>query len=308
MPAASASPPRSGASDVLPLLVLLLGAVTIGFAPILVRLTETGPAAGGLWRLVFAGPALFLMHLAVRRDNADISARGVRLGLFAGLLFAGDLACWHYGIAMTSVANATVLANLSPIVVAVMAWWLHAERPRPAFAIGVLVGVAGACGMALFGDHVSRPSSLQGDLLSAATALWYGLYMLAVNSARRVVTAATVMLWSTLSGIPVLLAVALVMGEAIMPASVSGWLACAGLGAVHVVGQGAIAWALGRLRATLASVVILVQPVVAAIAGAWLFDESLAALQIVSGLLALTGIVIARTAASPKTAPVTAPT
>ncbi|MCC6920520.1 MAG: DMT family transporter [Alphaproteobacteria bacterium] len=301
------SPPRTGAREAVPLLVLLLGAATIGFAPILVRLTETGPAAGGLWRLVFAAPALLAMHLAVRRDNGGGGSRGLQLGLLAGLLFAGDLACWHYGVAMTSVANATVLANLSPIVVAVTAWWLHAERPRPLFAAGVLIGVAGACGMALFGDHVARPSSLEGDALSAATAFWYGLYMLAVNAARRFVTAATVMFWSTIAGIPVLLAVALAMGESIMPASASGWLACAGLGAVHVVGQGAIAWALGRLRATLASVVILVQPVVAAIAGVWLFDERLAALQIASGLLALTGIVIARSAANPKAAPVAAP-
>jgi drug/metabolite transporter (DMT)-like permease len=284
----------------LPLLVLVLGAATIGFAGILARLTETGPAAGALWRLLFALPALLAIHLMIRRNNADIAGRGMKLGLLAGLLFAGDLACWHYGLAMTSVANATVLANLSPIVVALMAWWLLAERPRPVFALGVLVGVAGACGMALFADHAERPGSLMGDALSAATAFWYGLYMLAVNAARRFVTAATVMFWSTLSGIPVMLAAAFAMGEAVMPASASGWLACIGLGFVHVIGQGAIAWALGRLRATLASVVILVQPVVAAIAGAWLFDESLAALQIASGALALTGVVIARSAANPR--------
>lgn len=295
------SPGRARSTgDALPLAVLLLGAVTIGFAPILVRLTETGPAAGGFWRLAFAMPLLMAMHLAVRRGNVDRSSRGMRLGLLAGLLFAGDLACWHYGIAMTSVANATVLANLSPIVVALSAWWLLAERPRPVFALGVLVGVAGACGMAVFADHAERPGSLAGDALSAATALWYGFYMLAVNAARRFVTAATVMLWSTLSGMPVMLAVAFAMGETIMPASSSGWFACIGLGVVHVVGQGAIAWALGRLRATLASVVILVQPVVAAVAGAWLFDERLAALQIASGALALTGVVIARRAASPR--------
>jgi drug/metabolite transporter (DMT)-like permease len=303
MSAPTITPARRGPGDVLPLIVLLLGAATIGFAPILVRLTDAGPAAGGLWRLVFAAPLLFVMHLTVRHDNTDIGHRGAKLGLLAGLLFAGDLACWHYGIAMTSVANATVLANLSPIVVALMAWWLLAERPRLVFAFGVLVGVAGACGMALFADHAERPGSLTGDALSAATAFWYGLYMLAVNAARRFATAATVMFWSTLSGIPVMLAVALAMGESIMPASASGWLACIGLGIVHVVGQGAIAWALGRLRATLASVVILIQPVVAAVAGAWLFDERLAALQIASGALALTGVVIARSAANPKAEP-----
>lgn len=41
--------------------VLMLGACVIGFSPILVRLTQTGPAAAGVWRLGFALPLLALM-------------------------------------------------------------------------------------------------------------------------------------------------------------------------------------------------------------------------------------------------------
>jgi drug/metabolite transporter (DMT)-like permease len=81
------------------------------------------------------------------------------------------------------------------------------------------------------------------------------------------------MLWSTLSAIPLFLLVALVLGERLTPASAGGWAACAGLGLMHATGQGAIAWALGRLPAPTVSVVVLVQPVVAAGLGWWLFAE-----------------------------------
>lgn len=295
------------ATDTLALAVLVLGAVTIGFAPILVRLTETGPAAGGFWRLALAVPALLAMHVLAQRSHREVTGRGLNLGLIAGVLFAGDLAFWHYGVSMTSVANATVLSNLAPIVVAVMAWAVLRERPRPLFALGVLIGVVGAMGMAFFAEHKPGASNLLGDALAASTAVWYGLYLLVVNRARRSAPAASIMFYSTLAGAPAMLLAALAMQETIMPASAAGWAACAGLAALHVVGQGAIAWALGRVRATLASVVILVQPVVAAVAGALLFQETLTPLQIVAGIVALAGVVLARLASNPRAAPAAEP-
>lgn len=291
--------PSRASTDTLALAVLVLGAATIGFAGILVRLTETGPVAGGFWRLALAVPFLFLLNLGVdaRPRSAD---RGRRLALYAGLLFAGDLVCWHYGLMLTSVANATVLSNLAPIVVALAAWQFLRDAPPPIFALGLAIGVAGACGMAFFADHAAKPSSLLGDAFGAATAVWYGVYLLAVNAARRTLPAATIMLMSSAAGAPILLIIALALGETIIPATAHGWLACLGLAGVHVVGQGAIAWALGRVKASLAAVTLLVQPVVAALAGVWLFDETLTTLQLMAGGLALAGVCIARLAAAPK--------
>jgi drug/metabolite transporter (DMT)-like permease len=65
---------------------------------------------------------------------------------------------------------------------------------------------------------------------------------------------------------------------------------------MHVAGQGSIAWALGRLPPATASVVVLIQPVVAAILGWLLFAEALGPLQALGGALALTGVVLAQAA------------
>ena len=43
------------------LAVLLFGACVIGLSPILVRLSDTGPAAAGFWRLAFALPLLAIL-------------------------------------------------------------------------------------------------------------------------------------------------------------------------------------------------------------------------------------------------------
>ena len=117
-----------------------------------------------------------------------------------------------------------------------------------------------------------------------------------MRQARQGAGASRAMFWSTLVSTPILLVVAFGMGEDIIPASGAGWLACVGLAVVHVAGQGSIAWALGRLPASIASVVVLAQPVVAAVAGWILFHESLTPLQMLGGVLTLIGVVIAQRA------------
>ena len=72
---------------------------------------------------------------------------------------------------------------------------------------------------------------------------------------------------------------------------------------MHVAGQGSIAWALGRLPAATASVVVLVQPVVAAALGWVLFHELLGTWPAVGAAVALGGVVLAQWASRPGPRP-----
>ena len=76
----------------LPLIALLAGACAIGFAPIFVRLTETGPAAGGFWRLALALPLLALFTF--RKSEPSPPQPTLPL-IQAGVLLAADQAIWH---------------------------------------------------------------------------------------------------------------------------------------------------------------------------------------------------------------------
>ncbi len=288
----------------LALAALVFGALVIGTSPILVRLADCGPAAAGFWRLGFATPLLALMAAAGPRFGPRVAAgAGGGIGtpsraiLLAGLWFALDLGCWHYGIRYTSVANATVLPNLTPVIVTLVSWFAFRERPRPVFLIGMSTAIGGAVLMAEAAAHPpAGPLPHLGDLLSASTAIWYALYFIAVRSARLTRSTLSVMLWSCLVGAPLLLVTALVMREQILPVTALGWVAAVGLGLAHVFGQGSIAWALGRLPASTASVTVLVQPLAAAVLAYFIFGETLTPLQALGGAVALAGIVIAQQA------------
>ena len=274
---------------------LVFGAAAIGFAPILARLTETGPAAAGFWRLAFAAPLLALLAFRPSQPPAPPS----RWALFAGVFFALDIAFWHYGLAYTSVANATALTNLTPVVVTVAAWVLFRERPRRLFVAALVLAITGALTMALAKGSGGRGTNPPlGDALSAVTALWYGGYFLCIRQARAGATASSVMFWSGVAGAPLLLLAALALGEDVLPAGVSGWQACIGLGVMHVAGQGSIAWALGRLPAALAAVTVLVQLVIAAVLGWLIFAEAVTPVQALGAAALIGGVVLAQVSAA----------
>ncbi len=278
------------------LIVLIGAACVLGLAPILVRLTETGPAAAGFWRFAFAMPLLLLV---TARPGAEGTGRPGRWAALAGLFFVLDLSFWHYGIVMTSVANATVLCNLTPVVVTLFGWLAFRDRPGRLFLLALALALGGAFAMAAGADGGQGTNPLLGDLFSLSVAVWYSGYFLAVKAARRTMSASRVMLWSTGIGTPLLLIVALGLGENILPAGPGGWMACLALGAMHVVGQGGVAWALGRLPAGITAVTILIQPVVAAGLSWLVFAETMTPIQMLGGAVVLAAVVLAQWPARP---------
>lgn len=278
------------------LAALVFGACVIGFSAVLVRLTGTGPAAAGFWRLAFALPALAII---TRRSSGPLG-RPSRIALIAGVMFALDLGFWHYGIKFTSVANATVLSNVTPVVVTAFAWIFLKQRPRALFLLAVAVALAGVWMMAVGrsgGGHVLNAPL--GNFFSISTALWYALYFLAISEGRKTEGASRLMFWSGVVGAPLVLIGALALREQIAPVTAAGWAACLGLGLVHIAGQGSIAWGLGRLPTSTASVVVLVQPIVAGLMGWILFGELLGPVQAAGMAVVLSGVVLAQWASRP---------
>ena len=66
------------------------------------------------------------------------------------------------------------------------------------------------------------------------------------------------------------------------------------MGLMHVAGQGGVTWALGRVPASLTSLVVLIQPVAAAALAWMLFAETMTPIQMAGGVLVLIGIVLAQ--------------
>ena len=276
---------------------LLAGATGIGFAPVLVRLSEIGPSATAFFRILFALPLLW-GWLGIEREKSPSARRPVNRNDYlwlasAGLCFTGDLAVWHWSLQFTSVANSTLLTNFAPIFVTLGAGFLFAEQISRGFLLGMLLALGGAV-MLVGASFNLNVRHLLGDLLAIGTALFYAGYLLAVKHLRHSFSSVTIMAWSGLVSCPALLLIAVCSGENLLPATAGGWWVLIALALIsHVGGQTLIAYAFGHLPASFSSVSLLLQPVVAA-AVAWLvLNEPLSFPQALGGLVVLAGIALA---------------
>lgn len=277
---------------------LLLGGCAIGFAPIFVRLSDTGPVASAFWRVALAAPVMWIwLFMSPRTLQSQRWSGAQWIVVLCGLLFALDLAAWHWSIVWTSVANATLLANLAPIVVTLAGWLLWKQQVTKVFLMGMIVALVGM--FVLVGPNfLAGGTHLLGDALAALTAVFYGSYMLAIKRARDAgAPTAPLMAWSTTITAVALFPVALLFPQPVLPASAGGWLVLLGLALVtQILGQGLIAYAFAHLPASLSSVSLLVQPVVAALAAWLLFAEAVGPAQWIGGAIVLAGIWIAKRA------------
>ena len=279
----------------LPFVALLAGGCAIAFAPIFVRLSDAGPVASAFWRTALAAPLLWMWAFHVRDREPERGTVPFSALLAAGIFFALDLGVWHWSIVWTSVANSTLLANLAPIFVTLAGWLLWKQRVTKTFLVGMVAAIAGM--FILVGPNFAVGGTrLLGDALGALTGAFYAGYMLAVKVARDAgASTARLMAWSTTITALALLPVALLSPQPFWPSSANGWAIAFALAIVtQILGQGLIAYAFLHLPASLSSVSLLIQPVVAALVAWQLFGEAVGPAQFVGGAVVLFGIWLAK--------------
>jgi drug/metabolite transporter (DMT)-like permease len=310
--AQSLSPPAAD-QVLLPVFAVIAGAVAMGISPIFVRLADVGPFASAFWRVALALPLLWAwMRWDTGSATGDVTltpgGRALAPIVIAGALFAGDLVFWHLAIMKTTVANATFFATMAPLVTALAAAVILRERMARTTMAGFALCAAGATlilGSSLRIDH----DRLVGDGLGIVTAMFFGLYMVAVKLARRRVPTSALMFWSTLVTALILLAVAAVAEPRLLPASAGGLVILLSLAIVsHIGGQGLLAYALGHLPATFSSLVIFLEAVAAAALGYMVLGEHITLFQVLGGIAIVSGIYVARPRNRRPTAPVAATT
>lgn len=280
------------------LAALFAGAAAIGTSALFVKVSETGPVATAFWRVALALPVLWAWAWSTDRRASTArrtATRGTRrMMLWAGAFFAGDLAVWHWSIILTSVATATLLANLAPLFVTLAAWLLFRNPPGVRFAGALAVALVGMM-LLVQGDFRAGGQAWVGDVLGVITAMFYAAYQITVNRVRAQASTARIMAWSSAVTAVLLAPVVWLSGEVWLPATAAGWLKLIGLALIaQAAGQSLIAYALAHLSAVFASVGLLVQPVVAGVLAWLLLGETLSASQLAGAALVLAGIAAAR--------------
>lgn len=272
---------------------LLGGNSALALGPWFVRMADSGPVSAGFWRLFLPLPVLAALAMHQRRpgQHATPTLGTWLLVATAGVLFALDLASWHIGIAYTRLGNASLFGNSGSLIL--MVWGLIAARrlPRRIELAAILAAVAGAgilLGRSLEIDH----ATLMGDLFCILAGVFYFFYILLLQGARGQFESWGLLFTSTLASVPVMLGIALWLGEPVWPHV--WWPLIALAFCSQVVGQGLIVFALRHFSALIIGVVLLTQPAISILIGWVVFGETMGLLDALGMALIASALLLGR--------------
>lgn len=279
--------------------MVLLAVCCLALGGVFVRISEIGPVATGAYRSLFAVPLLLGMSFALSRNagrtakggqapaageapakQAGVTPRDRFLIVLGGLFLAADLCLWNISFLYTSLAEANLLANLVPFIIAPLLFFLFGDRIPWKLMFPALLALGGLYILVILGTGLD-PQHLRGDILALLTAVFYALFLVVTKGLRERYEATRIMATLSLACAAACFLVAAVLGESLWPTTAKGWLVLIALAATsQVLGQTLMAHAVKFLRLQLAAVYVLLQPVAAAAYGFVLFGQQLSWIQL----------------------------
>lgn len=273
------------------MLALLGGNVALALGPWFVRLADTGPVSSGFWRLALALPFVLWLAQAQGERPLAVDRRALALLAVAGMAFALDLASWHVGIGFTRMGNATLFGNSGSLILMVWTFVILRRLPRGGEAAAIILALTGAAILLGRSLEISR-ETLAGDLWCMLAGLLYAVYLIVLQRQRGALGSWTILFWSSLAGAPLLLVLALALGEQVWPGNWWPLIALAVLG--QLVGQGLLVFSLRHFSSVVIGLALLTQPAVGALAGWLVFGETMTALDLVGMVMLGGALVLAR--------------
>ena len=276
-------------------LVLSLGAMLIGFAPIFVKWSLLSSSAIAFYRMFLTIPFLFgLNYLLNGKLKFQVkNKKTIIYAAFASLAFTTDLTLWHYSMGITSVSNATIIVNSAPIFVAILSFIFFKEKLSKGFVISFLVTYLGIVGLIYYSNNYINGKVL-GDILCMIAAFFYAVYLLVIARLGKE-NSLNIIFYTTLFCCLFSIVPMLIEGENIFPSSNFEWINLLLLAVLcQLGGQYLITHAIGKISASEGSIGLLMQPITATILAAFLFNEILNITQIIFVFVALFGIYLAR--------------
>jgi drug/metabolite transporter (DMT)-like permease len=278
-----------------PAAALVVAVLAISWAGPLVRFTTAPALAVATWRLLISVAFIAAVLLVRRTPPPRLSRADWLFAAAAGVFLALHFWSWIASLSLTTVSSSVVLVSAQPVFVALLSGALLGEKASPGQWGGIAVAVAGAAVIA-WGDFALGPDALLGDALALAGAVFVSIYYVIGRRLR-----AKVDLWwyifiiYGIAGAVLTTATILAPGADLTGYRQQDWLVFLALAAgPMMLGHTAVNYALRYVRAYIANLAILCEPIGATLL-AWLLPsiaEVPGPQTIVGGLMILGGIVL----------------
>lgn len=246
------------------------------------------------WRILLGA---VVYAAAVRLSGRRLTWAHIRRTIPTAVAISLEIAFFFVAIKATTVANATVIGSLVPLLLMGVASRRFGEIVTRFLVGATLVSLCGVA-LVMYGSSSEDTWSLRGDLLSVVALVFFAAYFALGKSARAHVPALEFQAAIWIIGSVVLFPVAVVDAGGIDVPNWSNWWWLVGLLLVPGSGHLLMNWAHPRVKLTITSMLTLGVPVITTIGGVLFLDEAVDVLQVVgiATVLAVLAEVIRREA------------
>jgi drug/metabolite transporter (DMT)-like permease len=250
---------------------LLAGGIAVfawGLGPLFVKAMGVSTPTTVAYRLIIAVP---VMHFVAWLFGGRVTKRLMRISLVPGILFGTSLITGFAAVNNTSVSNATLISNLMPVAVVLLAKFVFDQQVRTRQFAAVGVALAGML-IVVFGAGSSGDASFFGDFLAVVNVVIWTAFFLRMKNLRD----DGIHSWSLLAAVTTVAGIVavppcLLVSHDLGSMTPNSWVFLLAMVLLPgVVGHGLMTWASGHLPVTVSSLLTLGSPVVSAV-GAWLW-------------------------------------
>jgi drug/metabolite transporter (DMT)-like permease len=274
--------------------VLTLGVISVSFAAIFIRLAEAPPLVIAAYRLCLASLVVApTAWIRSRQELRGLSRREVALALLSGAFLALHFGLWIASLSYTSVASSVVLVTANPIFVAIASYLLFRERLGRQGILGIVVCLVGAV-LIGYGNWRLGPQPLLGGVLALLGALAVAGYLLIGRRLRQNIGILSYTALTYSSAALLLLVAVLAFGHPLFGYSSTTYLMLVLLAVVpQLIGHTSLNWSLRFVSATLVTIAVLGEPVLATALAFFVLNEAPTLTEVIGGILILGGIFVA---------------
>ena len=227
------------------------------------------------------------------RGLQRIDRGGLGVSLTAGLFLAVHFATWITSLELTTVAASVLLVSTTPIFVGAASWLVFKEKLSSTAWIGILLTFIGA---GIIGGGDLSGSNFTGDLLALIGGATAAGYVLAGRAARRKLgNVEYSFVTYAVAGVAVL-GLCLIVGTPLWGYRAPTWAALVAIiVGPQLLGHTLINYVLKQIDATIVSVAIMVEPLIATWLAFVFLDEVPTLLAYPAGLAIIAGIYLVST-------------
>jgi drug/metabolite transporter (DMT)-like permease len=261
-----------------------------GIGPIFNNAVSVGTASIVLYRMVLGVPMMVAMAYLT---GGGLTRDLMRRTALPGVLFAFSFISGFASLRMTSIANATLITTLQPVLILFVAPKMFGEAIRAKQLMLSSLSMLGVLTVVLAAASTSG-AHLSGDFLAVLNVvIWTAYFVIAkkqrLNGMHSWSFLAAIFIWASVVIIPY----GLVVSNDLREVTQFDWLMLVGMAVLPgIVGHGLMTWSQSHLDVTLASILGLLSPVVSTGLAWVIFSQALTGLQILGAIVVLVSLAL----------------